>query len=191
MRVTRLSVRDFRSYEAAELRPGPSLTVIAGRNGAGKTNLLEALYFACTGRSCRTANEREVVRFGASLTRLELEAEDERGSHAVSVGFQPGEPKRLRADGAPVERLTDSEARPLVAVFLPDRLELVLGAPALRRAHSTRWSRRCGPAAPPRGASTAAALAQRNALIASVRAGRAGRARCRRGTPRSPATASR
>ena len=135
MRVTRLSVRDFRSYEAAELRPGPSLTVIAGRNGAGKTNLLEALYFACTGRSCRTANEREVVRFGASLTRLELEAEDERGSHAVSVGFQPGEPKRLRADGVPVERLTDCEARPLVAVFLPDRLELVLGAPALRRAH--------------------------------------------------------
>ena len=40
---------DFRSYEAAELRLGPGLTVITGRNGAGKTNLLEALYFACTG----------------------------------------------------------------------------------------------------------------------------------------------
>ncbi len=49
MRVTRLTLRDFRSYEAAELRPGPGLTVITGRNGAGKTNLLEALYFACTG----------------------------------------------------------------------------------------------------------------------------------------------
>ena len=133
MRVTRLSLRDFRSYEAAELRPGPGLTVIAGRNGAGKTNLLEGLYFACTGRSCRTANEREVVRFGAQLTRLELETEDEQGRHEVSVGFQPGEAKRLRADGAPVERLTDSPARPLVAVFLPDRLDLVLGAPALRR----------------------------------------------------------
>src|SRR5687768_10396416 len=102
MRVTRLSVRDFRSYESAELRPGPSLTVIAGRNGAGKTNLLEALYFACTARSCRTANEREVIRFGAPLTRLELEAEDDRGRHEVSVGFQPGEAKRLRADGVPV-----------------------------------------------------------------------------------------
>ena len=84
MRVTRLSLRDFRSYEAAELRLGPGLTVIPGRNGAGKTNLLEALYFACTGRSCRTANEREVVRFGAELTRLELEAEDDRGRHAVT-----------------------------------------------------------------------------------------------------------
>src|SRR3954447_3720666 len=119
MRVTRLQLRDFRSYERGELRLGPGLTVIAGRNGAGKTNLLEAIYFACTGRSCRTANEREVVRFGAELTRLGLECEGAPGRHAISVGFKPGEPKRLRADGATVEKLTGVEARPLVAVFLP------------------------------------------------------------------------
>jgi DNA replication and repair protein RecF len=172
--VTRLTVRDFRSYEAAELRPGPSLTVIAGRNGAGKTNLLEALYFATTGRSCRTANEREAVRFGASLTRLELEAEDERGTHSVSVGFKPGEPKRLHADGAPVDRLTE-DARPLVAVFLPDRLELILGAPALRRAHIDQVIAALWPARAATRREYAGALAQRNALIAAVRAGRAGR----------------
>jgi DNA replication and repair protein RecF len=175
VRVTRLTVRDFRSYEHAELRLGPSLTVIAGRNGAGKTNLLEALYFGCTGRSCRTANEKEAVRFGAELTRLELEAEDERGRHTVSVGFQPGEAKRLRADGAPVERLEDSSARPLVAVFLPDRLELILGAPALRRGHLDQVVAALWPARAGTRREYAAALAQRNALIAAVRAGRAGR----------------
>jgi DNA replication and repair protein RecF len=173
--VRRLSLRDFRSYEAAELRPGPGLTVIAGRNGAGKTNLLEGLYFACTGRSCRTGNEREVVRFGAQLTRLELETEDDQGRHEVSVGFEPGEPKRLRADGAPVERLTDSPARPLVAVFLPDRLELVLGAPALRRAHLDQVVAALWPARASTRREYSAALAQRNALIAAVRSGRAGR----------------
>ena len=125
MIATRLTLRDFRTYEAAEVELGPGLTVVTGRNGAGKTNLLEAVYFACTGRSCRTANERECVRFGAQLTRLELRCEDEQGAHELSVGFQPGEPKRLRADGAPVERLTDVTARPLVSVFLPDRLEQV------------------------------------------------------------------
>jgi DNA replication and repair protein RecF len=175
MKVTRLSVRDFRSYEAAELRPGPGLTVITGRNGAGKTNLLEALYFACTGRSCRTGNEREVVRFGAALTRLELEARDAHGAHAISVGFQPGEPKHLRVDGAPVERLTDAEARPLVAVFLPDRLELILGAPALRRAHVDQVVAALWPARAGTRREYSSALQQRNALIAAVRAGRAGR----------------
>src|SRR5919112_3643609 len=175
MKVLRLSLRDFRSYEAAELRPGAALTVVAGRNGAGKTNLLEALYFACTGRSCRTANEREVVRFGAALTRLELETEDEQGRHEVTVGFQPGEPKRLRADGAPVDRLTESSARPLVAVFLPDRLELVLGAPALRRAHLDQVVAALWPARAGTRREYSAALGQRNALIAGIRAGRAGR----------------
>src|SRR5215216_2050742 len=170
-----LSLRDFRSYEAAELRPGPGLTVITGRNGAGKTNLLEALYFACTGRSCRTANEREVVRFGAGLMRLELEAEDAHGRHAITVGFQPGETKHLRVDGAPVERLTDSAARPLVAVFLPDRLELILGAPALRRSHLDQVVAALWPARAGVRREYSAALAQRNALIAAVRAGRASR----------------
>jgi DNA replication and repair protein RecF len=175
MKVTRLTLRDFRSYEAAELRPGPGLTVITGRNGAGKTNLLEALYFACTGRSCRTGNEREVVRFGTGLTRLELEARDASGEHAISVGFQPGEPKHLRVDGAPVDRLTDSAARPLVAVFLPDRLELVLGAPALRRAHVDQVAAALWPTRAGTRREYSSALQQRNALVAAVRAGRAGR----------------
>src|SRR3954453_6351754 len=133
MQVTQLTLRDFRSYARVDVRLAPGLTVVAGRNGAGKTNLLDALYFACTGRSCRTSNERECVRFGASLTRLVLRCEDAEGAHEVTVGFQPGEPKRLRVDGAPVERLTDVGARPLVSVFLPDRLELLGGGPARGR----------------------------------------------------------
>src|SRR3954467_12021851 len=120
MPVTRLRLRDFRCYASAELALGPGLTVIHGRNGAGKTNLLEGLYFGLTARSCRTTNEREVVRFGASAARGGVEVTDEDGPHELAVGFQPGQPKRLRADGAPVERLTDVDARPLVSVFLPD-----------------------------------------------------------------------
>src|SRR5829696_7609221 len=176
MKVTRLQLRDFRSYERGELRLGPGLTVVAGQNGVGKTNLLEALYFACTGRSCKTANEREVVRFGSALTRLVLEASDDRGAHEITVGFQPGEPKRLRVDGAAVERLTEVAARPLVSVFLPDRLELVLGAPALRRAHLDQVVAALWPARTATRREYAAALAQRNALIAAIRAGKAGRA---------------
>ena len=176
MIATALSLRDFRSYERAELRLGPGLTVVSGRNGAGKTNLLEAIYFACTGRSCRTANEREVVRFGAALARLELAARDAHGPHAVTVGFQPGEAKRLTVDGALVERLTDATARPLVSVFLPDRLELVLGAPSLRRAHLDQVVAALWPGRAATRRAYTAALGQRNALLAGVRTGRASRA---------------
>jgi len=65
MRVTGVTLRDFRGYHDAHVAIGDGLTVVCGPNGAGKTNLLEALYFGCTGRSCRTTNERQLVRFGA------------------------------------------------------------------------------------------------------------------------------
>src|SRR3954471_14230756 len=175
MPVTRLRLRDFRCYASAELALGPGLTVIHGRNGAGKTNLLEGLYFGLTARSCRTTNEREVVRFGESSARVEVEArggEDPPSLHELAVGFQPGQPKRLRADGAPVERLTDVAARPLVSVFLPDRLELVKGAPALRRAHLDQVVAAAWPSRAATRRAYTQALAQRNALIGRIRAGR-------------------
>jgi DNA replication and repair protein RecF len=173
VRVTRLAVRDFRSYERAEARFGPGLTVIHGPNGAGKSNLIEALYLACTARSCRTSNEREVVRFGTSLARVELDAEGEDGPHSIVVVVEPGGPKKVKIDGASVERLVDSPQRPLAAVFAPDRLELVKGPPALRRAHLDQLVAALWPARADTRRAYTQALAQRNALLARVRGGRA------------------
>src|SRR5204863_9124481 len=114
--------------------------------GAGKTNRVEGLYFGCVGRSCRTANDREVVRFGAALARVEIQTRDAHGDpHLISVGFEPGAGKKLRVDGLAVERLLDAPARPLVGVFLPDRPALANGAPAVRRAHLDQAVAALGP----------------------------------------------
>ena len=171
-----MQLRDFRSYARAEARLGEGLTVVHGANGAGKSNLLEALYFGCTGHSQRTRTERELVRFGAPASRVVVGLSSEGRRHELTVGFQPGSPKHMTVDGAPVERLTDVEERPLVSVFSPDRLELLKGPPSLRRSHldqlvAALW--------PPRVATRrdySRALAQRNALIAGIRASRASRA---------------
>lgn len=175
MRVERLILRGFRTYEALEVSLGPGMNVAWGRNGVGKTNLLEGLYFACTGRSCRTTNEREVVRFGEGFARLELTTAGAGERHTIAVGFEPGRPKRFRVDGSQVERLADVEVRPLVSVFMPDRLELVSGPPALRRGHLDQVVAALWPARRATRAAYGAALAQRNALLARIRQGRAGR----------------
>jgi len=177
MIVTTLRLRDFRAYASERVVLGTGLTVVHGPNGAGKTNLLEALYFGCTARSCRTANEREMVRFEAQATRVEVGTADAEGRvHTLAVGFQPGQPKRMQVDGAVVERLTDAPTRPLVSVFLPDRLELVKGPPALRRSHLDQVVAAARPARAATRRAYAQALTQRNALLARVRAGRASRA---------------
>ncbi len=175
MRVVGLSLRNFRGYEDVRVVLGERLTVISGPNGAGKTNLLEALYFGCTGRSCRTTNEREVVRFGAAATRVVVDTQADDGAHELAVGFEPGQPKRMRVDGATVERMVDVPGRPLVSVFLPDRLELIKGAPAVRRAHLDQFVAAMWPARAATRRAYAEALAQRNALLARLRSGRGSR----------------
>ena len=111
------------------------------------------------------------MRFGADTTRVVVGAEDELGHHELTVGFSPGEPKRMTVDGAQVERLLDVPQRPLVSVFLPDRLELIKGVPALRRAHLDQFVTALWPARAATRRAYAQALAQRNALIARLRAG--------------------
>jgi DNA replication and repair protein RecF len=172
VRVTAVELRDFRNYERASVELGPGLTVVSGPNGSGKTNLLEAVYFGCLARSPRTSNEREMVRSGAPVTRVTVDtvAEDAT-THRLEVGFEPGAAKVVRVDGAAVESLSTTTARPLVSVFLPERLELVKGAPASRRAHLDRFVAAVWPARAETRTAYSRVLGQRNALLARIRAG--------------------
>jgi DNA replication and repair protein RecF len=180
--VLSVQMRDFRTYARAEAGIGEGLTVVHGPNGAGKSNLLEALYFGCTARSPRTRNDRELIRFGEQATRVTVRLLDGHDAHELTVGFgmlgaaghsdkQPV--KRMTADGAPVERLLDVEIRPLVSVFMPDRLELVKGPPALRRAHLDQVVAAIWPLRADTRRQYSRVLAQRNALLGRIRSGRA------------------
>src|SRR3954462_15492047 len=173
MVIRSISLRDFRNYPRAELTLADGLTVVHGPNGAGKTNLLEAIYFSLTARSCRTSNERELVRSGEAVTRVVAEVAGDDGSgHTLEVGFSPGEKENLvKVDGAPLERGGAPPPRPLVCVFLPDRLALLQGAPAARRAHRDQVGAALWPARAETRSASSRALAQRNALVARIRAG--------------------
>ena len=178
MRVLSVQLRDFRTYARAEAALGPGLTVVHGPNGAGKSNLLEALYFGCTGRSPRTRNERELVRFGAPAARVVVHGSSDEQQHELSVAYGAGPDgergvKRMTADGAVVERLLDVEFRPLLGVFEPDRLELLKGAPSLRRGHLDQVVAAIWPLRANDRREYSRVLAQRNALLARVRSGRA------------------
>ena len=175
MRVASVALRDFRNYERASIELGPGLTVVHGANGSGKTNLLEAVYFGCVGQSCRTSNERELVRFGSSAARVNLTTGDGGPSHEFEVVLEPGRTKLFKVDGARSDRLADVVERPLACVFMPDRLELVKGTGALRRAHLDSVVTALWPSRRETRAAYGRALAQRNALLSRLRAGAAAR----------------
>ena len=169
-----------------------------GPNGAGKTNLLEALYFALTGRSFRTARPPRpdpLRRLARPAPRRAVRGEDgiER-TLLASVSRTEG--RRHLLDGNPADPATLARSRPPVAVFSPDRLTLVKGPPAERRAHldgfvAARWPSRGGAAPalrPGAGPAQRAARPGRRRRRRRRRARRLGRdaRRGRRGADRGP-----
>ena len=173
MQVRRITLRDFRNYARAEVVLEKGVTVLQGPVGAGKTNLLEAMYFGCVGRSFRTSNDRELIRFGASSTHVAVETRTAGSDHVLEAGLERPVRKVLKLDGVPAERLIDLEARPLLCVFLPDRMGLMKGPEGIRRAHLDEVTAAIWPSRRETRRSYARALAQRNSLLSRVRAGRA------------------
>ncbi|HEY3462007.1 MAG TPA: DNA replication and repair protein RecF [Gaiellaceae bacterium] len=165
MIVERASLRDFRSYERLELALQPGLVLVVGANGVGKTNLLEAVHVATQGFSPRTRTDSQVVRFGAEAARTAIAGRRGEVSLELEVTLRKGEGKRARLNGAPLRAAEQLRALVSTLVFTPDRLGVVKGPPAARRAYFDRVLGRIAPARATLPAEYGAAVAQRNAAL--------------------------
>jgi DNA replication and repair protein RecF len=172
--VTAFEASPLRSLTQARLELATGVVSLIGPNGVGKTNLLEALCFALTGRSFRTSDRRDLIPFGGSFARAEasVSAGDE-VEHRLLASVSRAEGRRHLLDGAAADPPTLARNRPPIAIFSPDRLVLVKGPPAERRAHLDRFIAVRWPARADLRRRFGQALAQRNALLARVAAGAA------------------
>ncbi len=135
MQLDRLWLTDFRNWVAAELTLAPGLTVVRGRNGAGKTNLLEAVGYLATLVSFRGVAAEAMVRQGCE--QAVVRGEGQRGGRhvLVEVEIRRSGRGRVALNRQPVRRASDLLGALRVTVFSPDDLALVKGPPAGRR----RW----------------------------------------------------
>jgi DNA replication and repair protein RecF len=132
-RIASLALRDFRNFGKLTLDVPESGLVLVGENGAGKTNLLESLYYLSLLRSFRGARDVDVMAFGADGFFIEA-CVDVRGTHAYGIGFEKaGRRKRVRRDGAVVDKLSDALGALPAVMFSPTDVGLVSGAPSARR----------------------------------------------------------
>jgi DNA replication and repair protein RecF len=173
--VTAFEASPLRNLVDARIEPPPGVLSLVGPNGSGKTNLLEALYFALTGRSFRTGDRRELIPFDGRFARASAVVRDEDGvERQLLAAVSRSEGRRHTLDGSPADPSTMARSRPLLAVFSPDRLALVKGPPMERRAHLDQYVAARWPSRSELRRRYGQALAQRNALIARIAAGRGG-----------------
>ena len=170
MRITTLRAVDFRNL-AAHVSFGPAMNVLAGRNGQGKTNVLEAIHVAATGRSFRTSRTADLLCTGAAACAIELVVDA--GGVAVPVSYRLSAAERVLS----VAGRENAERRDLadllrVVFFGPDDLSLVKGSPSQRRDFLDDALADLDPACLDHARSYSRLVRERNLLLRDFAAGR-------------------
>lgn len=142
-----------------------------GPNGAGKTNLLEALHVGTQGFSPRTRADAQLIRFGETAARVALRGHRAEAPLELEIVLRAGAGKQGRLNGAPLRSTEQLRAEAATLVFTPDRLAVVKGGPAVRRAYFDRVIGRLLPARAGLPGEYGEALGQRNAALRRVALG--------------------
>jgi DNA replication and repair protein RecF len=129
-----LRLQSFRAHAETEVELAPSVTLLYGSNGAGKTNLLEAIHYLCLTKSFTASRDRYVVRKGAPYFEIEGTFEGvRREPMEVRLAYMPGEGKSMFVNGAELDRLADIVGVLPVVIFSPEDYDLTAGGPSERR----------------------------------------------------------
>ncbi len=134
--LRRLALESFRNYRSQEFLPSPSLSLVTGANGSGKSSLLEAIYLLSSGKSFRGGRPRRLIREDAGEAVIFAEVVRRSGDvHRLGVARGGSGFTRLRRDGRTVQGFSEIAWLLPVRIFHPGTLELVEGPSAVRRGY--------------------------------------------------------
>ena len=133
MHVAHLTLHDFRSYADIDVALEPGATAFIGRNGQGKTNLVEAIDYLSRLSSHRVATDAPLVRAGADQAIVRASVVKEGRPALLEVELNPGRANRARINRSPLPRPREIIGLVRTVVFSPDDLTLVKGDPSDRR----------------------------------------------------------
>ena len=133
MHVARLTLHDFRSWSDLDLELGPGATAFVGRNGQGKTNLVEAIDYLSRLGSHRVAGDAPLVRAGTDQAVVRAAVIRDERRAVLEIEINPGRSNRGRINKSPLPRARELLGLVRTVVFSPEDLALVKGDPSERR----------------------------------------------------------
>lgn len=133
MRIKRLYLRNFRNYDEADINFAYNTSLIYGDNAQGKTNIIEAMFLTSTGRSHRTNNLNELIKYGENQFRVLLEFEDNGYSQNIEIKYIKGKRKEIYINGVKKERISEMLGVVPSVLFSPESIFCIKGAPGERR----------------------------------------------------------
>lgn len=165
MRLDWIELQGFRSYPQLEFQPAAGVNLLMGANGAGKTNLLEAIAYLSALRSFRKAPDDALIATGAEEAVVRGAVAGPVSEHTIEVMLSRSTRRKVLLDGKRPARNAELRARLRCVTFLPDDLELIKGSAGQRRDLLDDLSAQLRPTAAADQADFERALRQRNALL--------------------------
>ena len=174
MKVSSLKLVDYRNYERLELAFHDDLNIFIGCNAQGKTNILEAVYYAACGSSFRSSTDSELVRWNASGGSISLGFQRFGVENQLDFTFYRDKRRTISYNGRKIS-VKELIGAVNVVLFAPDDLQLIKGAPAGRRRFLDMEISQASPAYYHELIKYNRLLQQRNSLLKEIRERRAGR----------------
>ena len=174
MRILNASLQGFRNLQESTFEFSPRVNIVLGRNGEGKTNLLEALNFFALGRSHRGAKIEEMIGFDEDSLFVRLDAEGPAGTRLrCEYAFERGRGNRFFLNGNVISRRSDLVGLLNTVYFDPNSIRLVRGEPRRRRHFVDQGIAETDPLFLPHLTSFQRALRQKNGLLRDLKTGHA------------------
>lgn len=137
--IREIHLRNFRNYQEEKVSFSSGINLFCGKNGHGKTNLLEAVYFLGMLTSFRKAETAQMIRNGEGQLSLKGFFSDDEAV-TLSVKKDRGGWKKMSVDGGVYRKKSDYIGRVRMVAFSPDEMELIQGSPERRRRYIDRTS---------------------------------------------------
>ena len=133
MHIKKVRVTNFRNYDNALVEFSKGISLIAGANAQGKTNLVESLVLCSTAKSPRTSNLQDLIKDGKQNAFADVVVERNYGEVIISFSLDLKGEKRFKVNGNDVSKIGDIFGNIVVIYFCPNDLEIVSHSPAERR----------------------------------------------------------
>ena len=133
MKITELTIKDFRNYDNAQIHLDSKLNILVGQNAQGKTNLLESVFLLAIGKSPRVSKDKDLIKWDKDSAIIKLVVEKQNGTTTIEIRlFRQGK-KIVLINGISIKKISELFGILNIVYFFPDDLKLVKEAPSERR----------------------------------------------------------
>ncbi len=133
MFIKNLTLKNFRNYGIQEFEFIDGVNILYGDNGQGKTNVLEALFFASMGKSFRTSHDAEMIKDGSASLEVLVKAEEENSETEIKLFYNRAKQKAISLNGIYLRKMGDLMGALPCVVFSPSNMMLFSSGPSERR----------------------------------------------------------